>query len=317
MATRRLLCKPFQEQQWLHIVRNALYGSCPAQCAEPVKVQRFDPWSLPRRGVVVPAQSHASTPVIHGDRWRQDLQNLNKAARERPLLEVTRPSESSISISPEERRRLLRFLQIDSLRKSLRQIPHACISRKELLQICMDSAGQEGAKEIAKSLDESGEILIIGDRVYLRPEQVARAVEAVVPLIDDRRREELHEMEKQKAEIDLKAKKLVHRELQCGFGFLSLQTAALMRFTFWDLSWDVMEPICFYLTSIYFLAGYAFFLRTSTDPTFEGFFQARFKTKQKRLMKQRNFDIERYRELRTIAGPRFWQSACGGLLDAI
>lgn len=317
MATRRLLCKPFQEQQWFHIVRNALYGSCQAQCAEPVKVQRFDPWSLPRRGVVVPAQSHASTPVIHGDRWRRDLQNLNKAARERPLLEVTRPSESSISISPEERRRLLRFLQIDSLRKSLRQIPHACISRKELLQICMDSAGQEGAKEIAKSLDESGEILIIGDRVYLRPEQVARAVEAVVPLIDDRRREELHEMEKQKAEIDLKAKKLVHRELQCGFGFLSLQTAALMRFTFWDLSWDVMEPICFYLTSIYFLAGYAFFLRTSTDPTFEGFFQARFKTKQKRLMKQRNFDIERYRELRTIAGPRLRQSACGGLLDAI
>lgn len=315
MATRRLLSKPFQAQQWFHVVRNVLYGTCPAQCAEPVKFQRFDPCSPQRRGVVVPAQSHVSTPVIHGDRWRQDLQNLNKAARERPLLEVTPPSE--YKISPEERRRLLRFVQIDALRKSLRQIPHSCISRKELLQICMESAGEEDAKEVAKSLDESGQIVIIGDRVYLRPDLVARAVEAVVPLIDDRRIEELQEMEKQKAEIDLQAKKLVHRELQCGFGFLSLQTAALMRFTFWDLSWDVMEPICFYLTSIYFLAGYAFFLRTSTDPTFEGFFQARFKTKQKRLMKQRNFDMERYRELRAVAGPRTRQSACGGLLDAI
>lgn len=78
-----------------------------------------------------------------------------------------------------------------------------------------------------------------------------------------------------------------------------------------------MEPICFYLTSIYFLAGYTFFLGTSTDPTFEGFFQARFKTRQMRLMKKRNFDMARYIELRKISGPRLRQSACGGLLDVI
>lgn len=315
MAIRRLLTKASQGQQWFRVAQNAVNGNRPAQCAEPVKFQRFDPRSLQRRGVVVPAQSHATTPVLHGDRWRQDLQNLNKAARDRPRLEVARPLEGEISA--EERRRLRGFVQIDALRKSLRQIPHAYISRKELLQICMDSTGEDDAKEVVKSLDESGEILIVGDRVYLRPEQVASALESVVPLLDDRRREELQEMEKQKAEIDLEARKLVHRELRCGFGFLSLQTAALMRFTFWDLSWDVMEPICFYLTSIYFLAGYTFFLRTSTDPTFEGFFQARFKTRQKRLMKKRNFDMARYIELRKIYGPRLRQSACGGLLDVI
>lgn len=75
-------------------------------------------------------------------------------------------------ISAEERRRLRGFVQIDALRKSLRQIPHAYISRKELLQICMNSTGEDDAKEVVKSLDESGEILIVGDRVYLRPEQV-------------------------------------------------------------------------------------------------------------------------------------------------
>lgn len=124
-------------------------------------------------------------------------------------------------------------------------------------------------------------------------------------------------MEKQKDEIDLEAEKLVHKELWCGFGFMALQTAALMRFTFWDLSWDVMEPMCFYLTSIYFLAGYAFFLRTSTDPTFEGFFQARFKTWQKRLIENRNFDIQRFKELLMITKPSLRQSASRGLLDAI
>nr|VDD41062.1 unnamed protein product [Brassica oleracea] len=40
-----------------------------------------------------------------------------------------------------------------------------------------------------------------------------------------------------------------------------LQTALFMWLTFWELTWDVMEPICFYVTSIYFMAGYSFFLQ--------------------------------------------------------
>lgn len=315
MATRRVLIKALQERHLFRgISQTALHGNVSAQSAEIVQFQRFDPWFVQRRGLFMPEQSHVRSPVINGDRWREELKNLNNAARDRLHQEVVSPQEAKRSA--EEGRKLLRFVQMDSLIKRLRQIPHACISRRDLLEICMDSVGEGDNKEAVKSLDECGQILILGDRVYLRPEQVARAIESVLPLLDDRCREELQEMEKQKAEIDLEAKKLVHRELWCGFGFLSLQTAALMRLTFWDLSWDVMEPICFYLTSIYFLSGYAFFLRTSTDPTFEGFFQARFQTRQKRLMKKRNFDMERFKELRMIAGPPLRQSAYGRLLDA-
>jgi hypothetical protein len=46
------------------------------------------------------------------------------------------------------------------------------------------------------------------------------------------------------------------------------------------------------------MAGYTFFLRTSKEPCFEGFYQSRFSTKQKRLMKLQNFDIARYNQLR-------------------
>ena len=114
---------------------------------------------------------------------------------------------------------------------------------------------------------------------------------------------ELEEMENQKTVIDRKAYSLVRRELWCGLGYLIVQTAAFMRLTFWELSWDVMEPICFYVTSVYFMAGYAFFLRTSKEPSFEGFFQSRFNAKQKRLMKIRDFDVGRYNELRTACYP--------------
>lgn len=105
-------------------------------------------------------------------------------------------------------------------------------------------------------------------------------------------------MEKQKEAIDTKADTLVRRELWGGLGYLVLQTALFMRLTFWELSWDVMEPICFYVTSVYCMAGYAFFLRTSKEPSFEGFYQSRFSSKQKRLMERYQFDIAKYNELK-------------------
>ena len=109
---------------------------------------------------------------------------------------------------------------------------------------------------------------------------------------------ELEEMEKEKVVIDKKADELVRRELWGGLSFLVVQTAAFMRLTFWELSWDVMEPICFFVTSAYFMGGYTFFLRTSTEPSFEGYYKSRFIAKQKRLMKLHNFDIARYNDLK-------------------
>lgn len=119
---------------------------------------------------------------------------------------------------------------------------------------------------------------------------------------NDPRLREFEVLKSQKAEIDRKAETLVRRELWGGLGYLVVQTIGFMRLTFWELSWDVMEPICFYVTSVYFMAGYAFFLQTSKEPSFEGFYQSRFDSKQKRLMKLQNFDIDRYNELRKIIG---------------
>ena len=137
--------------------------------------------------------------------------------------------------------------------------------------------------------------------------QVAEAIQGLLPAPGAKAyeplRKELEEMEKDKTAIDHKADTLVRRELWCGLGFLVAQTAAFMRLTFWELSWDVMEPICFYVTTMYFMVGYTFFLRTSKEPTFEGFYESRFSAKQKRLMKLHNFDIDKYNQLRAACSP--------------
>lgn len=110
-------------------------------------------------------------------------------------------------------------------------------------------------------------------------------------------------MEKQKSQIDEEADSLVRKELLGGLGYLVVSTAGLFRLTFWELSWDVMEPICYFVTSTYFMACYAFFLRTRTEPSFEGIFRSRFSAKQKRLMELHNFDVERYSELKKAFHP--------------
>lgn len=126
-----------------------------------------------------------------------------------------------------------------------------------------------------------------------------------IAIPNDPRRKELEQLEKQKAQIDQKAQELVRAELYCGLGFIILQTLGFMRLTFWELTWDVMEPICFFVTSAHFALAYGFFIRTSKEPSFEGYFQRRFKVKQEKLMKVHNFDVEKYNGLCSAFYPNY------------
>ncbi|XP_042942677.1 calcium uniporter protein 1, mitochondrial-like [Carya illinoinensis] len=98
--------------------------------------------------------------------------------------------------------------------------------------------------KIAERLRESGIVIVLGNVVFLRPEQITKAIQSLIPLAgansSHQRQKELEEMEKQKAAIDKEADVLVCQELWCGLGLLVVQTARCMRLTFWELSWDVM-----------------------------------------------------------------------------
>lgn len=126
--------------------------------------------------------------------------------------------------------------------------------------------------------------------------------------LDAATRQEFEQLEMIKSDIDKRADDMVRRELWAGLGLLMAQTVGFFRLTFWELSWDVMEPICFYVTSTYFMAGYAFFLRTSKEPTFEGLYKSRFEAKQRRLIKMLDFDIDRFTKLHKMHRPDFAKS---------
>ncbi|KAM0886275.1 hypothetical protein ACQ4PT_029759 [Festuca glaucescens] len=230
-----------------------------------------------------------------------------------PTAVTQAPAEVGVTL--QEARKVARAAEMEVARATLRGNDQSVVSVSEYAALCADIAGgAEGGRRLARTLDESGVVIVLADAVFLRPDMVARAIGSILPaparavaaLADDEARErELRAMEEQKAAIDATAAAQVRRELWCGLGLLAAQTLGFMRLTFWELSWDVMEPICFYVTSIYFMSGYTFFMRTATEPSFEGFYRSRFASRQRRLMRDRRFDVARYNALKQ--GER-----CGG-----
>ncbi|XP_016483258.2 calcium uniporter protein 2, mitochondrial [Nicotiana tabacum] len=243
---------------------------------------------------------------IARDRIRLD--GLIPPAHQKPLPEEDSDAEEG-KFTLADAKKVLRLAQLEVVKSRLKQMEKDWISYAEFIQICNGACpNDDQALEFAKMLDQSGTVIVLGNIVFLKPDQVVKAMKGLMPMPlaepnDPKMMKELQQMEEKKAAIDKKAESLVRTELWRGLGYFVIQTSAFMRLTFWELSWDVMEPICFYVTSIYCMAGYAFFLRTSKEPSFEGFFQSRFSAKQKRLMKLHNFDLHRYNELHRACDP--------------
>lgn len=117
---------------------------------------------------------------------------------------------------------------------------------------------------------------------------------------EDPRNREYAQLLKEKDEIDQIAHKQVRSMLWGALGALSVQSMLFFRLTFWELSWDVMEPICFFVTSSSLLAGFFFFVITKRDPSYHDFMDTLFSSKQRKLIKKKKFDVKRFQELQVL-----------------
>ncbi|KAG4920444.1 hypothetical protein AAZX31_18G048700 [Glycine max] len=211
-------------------------------------------------------------------------------------------TEDSISFS--EAKKLMRLVNVESLKMKLGMEGKEVICYSELLEAC-ESMGiarsPEEAAAFARVLDEAGVVLLFRDKVYLHPDKVVDLVRRAVPLAltadNDPMREELKKLQDKKEEIDVLAHKQVRRILWSGLGFGVITVGFFFRLTFWEFSWDVMEPIAFFTTTTGLVIGYAYFLFTSRDPTYQDFMKRLFLSRQRKLFKRQNFDIERFKEL--------------------
>ncbi|XP_071733245.1 calcium uniporter protein 4, mitochondrial-like [Rutidosis leptorrhynchoides] len=227
-----------------------------------------------------------------------------------------KPVSDSVRLSSPDTKKVIRCSQLQKVRLALKLIQTNSITYTEFVKICSEAcSNRDQGLEFAKLLDLAGDVIVLGNVVFLHPNQVAKSMEKLISqsmaIPNDPRRQELEELETRKALIDRKAISQVRGELYCGLGYLILQTLGFMRLTFWELSWDVMEPVCFFVTSFHCVLGYMFFLRTSKEPTFEGYFQRRFRMKQRKLMDSYKFDYEKYNDLCKAYYPDFETKVSG------
>lgn len=198
----------------------------------------------------------------------------------------------------------MRLVNVDALKRRLGMEGEEVMGYSKLLEACEEvgvASSKEEAEAFARVLDEAGVVLLFRDQVYLHPDKVADLVRRAVPLAlpseNDPRHEELNQLQKKKEEIDMLAHKQVRRILWSGLGFFVVQVGLFFRLTFWEFSWDVMEPIAFFTTTAGILVGYAYFLFTSKDPTYQDLMKRLFLSRQRKLLQKKNFNMERLMEL--------------------
>ncbi|WOL01068.1 hypothetical protein Cni_G09781 [Canna indica] len=167
-----------------------------------------------------------------GEEAREDEEEIGMSKEAYPMEGLSLPLAERVSMA--QVRKVLRTAQVEAVRARLRGLRRSCVSYEDMIP------------------------------------QVAKAIENMIPTsLPEEEREELKEVEEKKASIDAKAESLMRREMWCGLGFLALQTTDFMRLIFWELSWDVMEPI-----------------------------KTHFAAMQRRLVKTHSFDMEWFNQLR-------------------
>lgn len=212
--------------------------------------------------------------------------------------------EAAEAISDAEAKRLMRLVNVEALKAKLGAEGKQMISYCELLEAC-ESIGvarsPDEAVVFARILDEAGVVLLFRDKVYLHPDKVLDSVRGAallaLTLEDDPIKEELNMLQEKKEEIDVLAHKQVRRILWTGLVLAMLSVGFFFRLTFWEFSWDVMEPIAFFTTTTGLVIGYAYFLITSRDPTYQDLLKRLFLNRQRKLLKKYNFDCTRFKEL--------------------
>lgn len=146
----------------------------PGAADEPGIVRRF----LQKRPIFEPALPPDRAPFLpSGDRLAERIRGLSPGrirldGLAPPPPQIAPAAEEERGVTVEEARKVLRAAQMEAARARLRAIPGSVVPYAEFLRVCCDASSSELGLGIARSLDESGSVIVLGDSVFLRPELV-------------------------------------------------------------------------------------------------------------------------------------------------
>ncbi|GMH39500.1 hypothetical protein BSKO_07398 [Bryopsis sp. KO-2023] len=164
---------------------------------------------------------------------------------------------------------------------------------------------RENGERLAKELLHRGVVMKLGNTVFLEGENVVRAVDEGIPdcpLEVKRKLEslesELEPLEKLKKELDQVAFTRSKRLLVGGLGGMILQFVVFSRLTFWDSSWDVIEPITYFTTLGLTMGAYLYFLKTKQKFRYHNVYNTVGDMTAQKLYEKHKLDYKKYRKLK-------------------
>jgi len=191
------------------------------------------------------------------------------------------------------------------------------MSLDEYLTVC-DTFGipKQDAIRLSQSLTDAGIIFynplakdpLLSHTIFLKPQKISNLIHAAFSeqklftgagTVEEynKLKTEFESMSQLKGKIDKRAHNYANFWVLAAGGYMILQAGILARLTWWEFSWDIMEPITYFITFSTGIVGWVYFAVTKAEYTYENLRDGIARRRREKLYKRLNFNIERYREL--------------------
>jgi len=169
-------------------------------------------------------------------------------------------------------------------------------------------SGEKAQDDTLATLQKAGVIIKIDDVVYTNPGQLTRDVLAVLPRVpsyvygvSDAELVSLEaDLAAQEAEVNAakaKARRRSNVVVGTGLALMCTQLVVFMRLTYVELSWDVMEPISYFVGVFNAILVYIYFMVYQRDFSFNDWASRMQTSYTKSAVSKKGIDWERYKKI--------------------
>ncbi|KAK6301408.1 hypothetical protein J4Q44_G00274610 [Coregonus suidteri] len=126
--------------------------------------------------------------------------------------------------------------------------------------------------------------------------QLSKEKELVVRLED--LNSQLRPLEKVREELSRKAERRTTWVLWGGVAYMATQFGILARLTWWEYSWDIMEPVTYFITYATAMAMYSYYVLTRQEYIYPDARDRQYLLFFHKGVKRQRFDIHKYNQLK-------------------
>ncbi|KAF5294081.1 hypothetical protein FQA39_LY13555 [Lamprigera yunnana] len=111
-------------------------------------------------------------------------------------------------------------------------------------------------------------------------------------------KQEIQPLEERRLQIEMAAEKKNNWLSWVGLGLMSIQFGILARLTWWEYSWDIMEPVTYFVTYGTAMAAYSYFVLTKEEYILQDVKNRQHLLTMHKKSKKLGLDVMKYNQLR-------------------